>query len=387
MIVTITTAPTVDAGSDQTVCANNANVSLSGGVTVASGGSWSTSGTGTFSPNNTTLNATYIPSAADKTSGTVTLTLTTTGNGTCTAVTDAMTISITSAPTADAGINQTVCANNMNVTLNGNVTVATGGSWSTSGSGSFSPNNTTLNATYIPSTADKTGGTVTLTLATTGNGTCTPVNDVMVVTITPAPTINAGIDQTVCASAPSVVLNGSVIVASGGTWSGGSGTFNPDNSTLNATYTPSASEISAGSATLILTTTGNGNCIAVTDTMKITITAVPIVSAYIDKTVCANNANVSLVGTSSTGSGQWTSSGTGSFSPNSNTLSVTYIPSAADKTAGTVTLTLESVNNGGCNAVTDAMTVTITPAPTANAGSDQTVCANNAFCSITDCSH
>ena len=45
----------------------------------ATGVAYTTSGTGTFAPNATTLNATYTPSAADVTAGTVTLTLTPTG--------------------------------------------------------------------------------------------------------------------------------------------------------------------------------------------------------------------------------------------------------------------------------------------------------------------
>jgi hypothetical protein len=169
ILITFTPAPTANAGVDQTKCKNNANTVLSGSVTGATGGIW-TGGTGIFNPNNTTLNATYTPSAAELANGFVNLTLTTTGNGNCNAVSDQMTITFTNAPVVDAGPDRTVCANNANVTLNGSVTGATGGQWSTSGTGTFSPNNTTLNATYIPSAADRTAGTVTLTLTSTGNG-------------------------------------------------------------------------------------------------------------------------------------------------------------------------------------------------------------------------
>jgi hypothetical protein len=41
-------------------------------------------------------------------------------------------------------------------------------------------------------------------------------------------------------------------------WSGGAGTYNPNNTTLNAVYTPTAAERTAGTVTLTLTTTGNG---------------------------------------------------------------------------------------------------------------------------------
>jgi hypothetical protein len=34
-----------------------------------------------------------------------------------------------------------------------------------------------MNATYVPSAAERTAGTVTLTLTSTGNGLCNAVND------------------------------------------------------------------------------------------------------------------------------------------------------------------------------------------------------------------
>ena len=87
------TAPTADAGVDQTVCANNTDVVLSGAVTIASGGQWS-GGAGSFSTSDTDLNATYTPTAGEINSGSLTLTLTTTGNGSCIAVSDDMTVMI-----------------------------------------------------------------------------------------------------------------------------------------------------------------------------------------------------------------------------------------------------------------------------------------------------
>ncbi|MFB6306389.1 MAG: hypothetical protein ABEH43_05290, partial [Flavobacteriales bacterium] len=71
-------------GSDQIVCANT-NVQLEGDIIGGSGkGEWSTpNGTGTFSPNDSTLDGEYIFSDADTSNGNVTLVLTTTNNGNC----------------------------------------------------------------------------------------------------------------------------------------------------------------------------------------------------------------------------------------------------------------------------------------------------------------
>ena len=374
--VVVNTTAVVSAGSNQTVCANNNVVTLNGSSSTGSG-TWTTSGTGTFSPNANTLNATYTPSAGDISAGSVVLTLTSTNNGACAAQNAQITVTITPAPTANAGPNQTVCSNNATVTLNGSFTVSSGIVWTTSGSGTFSPNNTTPNATYTPSPSDTAAGSVTLTLTTTGNGNCLAVSSQMTITFTASPVVSAGNNISRCINNPNAVLNGSSSTGSATWTTSGTGTFNPNANTLNATYVPSAADLAAGSVTLTLTSGNNGNCLPVSRTITITYTQPPTVTAGSNQTVCANNAAVLLSGTSSTGSGTWTTSGSGTFSPNANTLNATYNPSPGDVSAGTVTLTLTSTNNGGCIAVTDQLTITITPAPTANAGPDVSVCSNN----------
>jgi gliding motility-associated-like protein len=62
----------------------------------------------------------------------------------------------------------------------------------------------------------------------------------------------------------------------------------------------------------------------------------------------------------------WTSTGTGTFSPNNTSLTGSYIPSLADISNGTVKIVLESTNNKGCSAQRDTLVVTFKPAPTAN---------------------
>jgi gliding motility-associated-like protein len=376
LTVTFTNPPVVNAGPDQSVCANNAVTNLIGTVTIATGGTWTTSGTGNFADANA-LTTTYTPSNSDITAGTVTLTLTSTGNGNCNPVTDQMVITITPAPTANAGNDISVCANNSTVSLNGSVTVATGGTWTSSGTGTFIPNANQLNAQYIPSPADTVAGTVTLTLTTTGNGNCNAVSDQMVVTITPAPIAYANGPLTSCVNNPSVVLSGSVTRATGGIWTGGAGTYNPNNTSLNATYTPSATEITNGSVILTLTTSGNGNCNAVSNQLTINILPSPIVDAGSDQTLCGTTTTVTMNGTvqNATG-GTWTTAGSGTFN-DANLLNAVYTPSATDKINGIVTLTLTSTGNGTCNPVTDQMVITFTEVPTVDAGTDMTVCTND----------
>ncbi len=379
--ISITTAPTVNAGVDQTKCKNNNIATLAGNTTVATGGVWS-GGTGLFTPNNTTLNATYTPTAGELASGFVNLTLTTTGNANCSAVSDQMVITYTSAPTVSAGVDQTKCANNSITTLAGTITGATGAIWS-GGLGAFLPNNTTLNASYTPTAADILAGTKTLTLTTTGNGLCVAEVDQMIITFTSAPTANAGLDRTICGNNPTITLNGAITIATGATWSGGGGTFNPNPNTLNATYTPTAGEVATGFIDLTLTTTGNGTCVAASDIMRITYTASPTSNAGIDQTKCKNNNITTLTGAVTIATGGIWSGGTGVFAPNNTTLGATYTPTAGELAAGFVNLTLTTSGNGTCNSVSDIMVITYSNSPTVSAGVDQTKCANNSVTTLT----
>ena len=378
-LVTITPPISADAGTDQTICANNAIVSLNGSVSGGtSTGDWTTSGTGTFTPTSTTLNAAYDPSTADTTAGSVILTLTSTNNGGCPAAISQVTITITDAPVANAGADQTVCANNAIVLLNGSVnSVATGGLWSTPGSGTFVPTASTLNATYDASPADTAAGSVKLVLTTTGNGLCNAATDTMTIFFAPSPIVDPGISTVACKNNANVPLNGITSTGSGTWTTSGTGTFSPTAATLNATYISSTADTTAGSVILTLTSSNNGSCNAVSRSITITYIDKPIVIAGSDVTVCGNNADVSLSGTSNTGSVTWSTIGTGSFVPSANTLNTTYHPSAGDIATGTVTIVCSSSNNGTCTVVRDTLDVTITPAPTVNAGADQTVCANN----------
>ncbi|MGC1240179.1 MAG: gliding motility-associated C-terminal domain-containing protein, partial [Chryseosolibacter sp.] len=369
--ITINEQATVDAGPAQSVCAG-ATVTLAGAVGgSASTGTWS-GGTGTFTPDNLALNATYTPGAADIALGSVTLTLTTDdpdGAGPCVAVSDNVTITINALGTADAGPDQTICPG-ATATLNGVIGgSAVTGTWS-GGAGTFAPNNTALNATYTPTAAEVAAGTITLTLTATGG--CNPVSDNVVIAVDQPATANAGGDQAICAGG-TVSLAGSVGgSALSGTWSGGTGTFTPDNTALNATYTPSAAEVAAGTVTLTLTT--SGPCAAASDNVVITIQGPATANAGTDQQICEGNT-ATLAGAigGSAVSATW-SGGAGTFSPDNTALNAVYTPTAGEITAGTVTLTLTTT--GPCAAVTDDITITINPMATVNAGADQIICSS-----------
>ncbi len=370
---------TIDAGIDQTICGNS-TVTLAGtqgGSTTSA--TWS-GGTGTFSPNATTLNAVYTPSAAEINTGNVTLTLTSNDpTGPCPSVSDQVVITINQPATVDAGIDQTICGSTP-VTLAGTQGgSATSITWN-GGTGTFSPNATTLNATYTPSAADVTAGSVTLTITTNNPaGPCPAATDQILIAIAQPATISAGIDQTICGNSTVTLAGTQGGSTTSATWSGGTGTFSPNATTLNAVYTPSAAEINTGNVTLTLTSNDpTGPCPSVSDQVVITINQPATVDAGIDQTICGSTP-VTLAGTQggSATSITW-NGGTGTFSPNAITLNATYTPSAADVTAGSVTLTITTNNPAGpCPAATDQILITIAQPATISAGIDQTICGNS----------
>ncbi|AKD03542.1 hypothetical protein PKOR_10875 [Pontibacter korlensis] len=183
-------------------------------------------------------------------------------------------------------------------------------------------------------------------------------------------TVNAGVDQLVCAQNP-VQLSGVVTAAIGGVWSGGAGTFSPSNTDLNATYTPTEEEIRAGSVKLRLTSTGNGSCDPVADEVVISfyevnveLTGTPVICSGTLGTITAN-----VTGANGAVSYLWSSGET--------TASITGKP------AGTYTVT---VNNGQNCSIQKEFTVTEVQGPTGFTTSvkSETCGASNGSITVSD---
>ncbi|MGZ4038269.1 MAG: PKD domain-containing protein, partial [Bacteroidia bacterium] len=283
-------------------------------------------------------------------------------------------------PLVNAGLDGTICSNTSysltGMVLGGNVN----GTWSTSGFGTFTAGTTSLINVYKPSPLDTAVKPVKLIL--TSNGPCPVRVDTLNLTVKQGPIVNASIDQVKCGNNATVTLNGSVTgYTTTGQWSSlGTGVFSPTSTALNGSYIPSSADTSAGSVTLILTSLHSPSlCAQERDTMKVTITKPPLVNAGpTSVSVCVNNYTINLNGsvTGSSTSGKWTTSGSGFFSPNNLALNTIYLPSSSDISATTLTLTLQSTNNGNCNPVKDSIQVVFTPKPSVNAGPDFFSCKN-----------
>lgn len=374
IIINFTPAPEIGAGGEIEVCANNPEINLEGSISGADGGRW-VGGNGNFSEGRDTLFTTYTPTDAEIANGTLLLFLESTGNGSCIGVRDTLHITFIPSPSVNAGPDRTVCPNTP-VSLSGLVSGVNKGYW-TGGSGTFSPDSTSLNATYLPSPEENiSGSNITLTLTSPALNNCEAVSDELVINIGDGPGANAGPDQIICGNNPVATLSGIVSMASGGLWSGGSGYFTPHRNALNATYHPSQQEIESSVIALQLSTTGNDTCGAGRDTVLIFISPSPEVEAGEDQTLCANNAEIQLNGSTISATGSFWTGGQGVFTPNASTLDAKYIPSQNEINRGYLELRLNATK-ASCKAVEDVVRFYFTRSPEANTGPSVNVCENN----------
>ncbi len=267
------------------------------------------------------------------------------------------------------------------------------GNYTYNGFGTLSaPSTSITNNIYTPSPIDTSikqppnliGGLVKFVLTTTG--ICPNKSDTLKLYIKQAPIVTAGTASTICSNNATVQLNGNIVGATNqGIWSTvapANGSFTPSASSFSAMYIPSNTDTALNVIKIVLTSTNNAGCNAVTDTIKITMNHAPLVLSSLTKPIlkCANNATVFLNGTVSgttTSTGKWTSNGSGYFFPSNLSLICNYIPSVADITAGNVWIKLESTNNLQCKKVQDSVNVIFTQPVTVNLGVDINSCKNN----------
>jgi hypothetical protein len=297
-----TAAPQANAGQNSSItCVTNTN-----GVSIGSNPSAGL--TYAWTPS-TGLSASNIsnPVANPLLTTTYTLTITNTSNG-CTG-TGTVTVSVNNtAPTVNAGQDQTVCAG-QSVTLNA------------TGANTYVWNNGAIQGVaFTPSTTQ----TYTVQGTNTVNG-CT-ATDQVIVTLNALPTVSAGTNQTVCAGT-AVTLTGSG--ASSYAWNNGVSNgvaFSPANT---QTYTVTGTDANGCSNTAQVT---------------VTVNALPVVSAGPNQSICAGTA-VTLSGSGATNY-TWNNgvSNGVAFTP-TNTQTYTVIGTNANGCQGTaqVTVTVNAV--------------------------------------------
>ncbi|MBD3637095.1 MAG: PKD domain-containing protein [Crocinitomicaceae bacterium] len=367
----------VDAGPDTTLCSSTTQIDLNGSVSGGTTtGIWSVlDGSGTLN-NPTNLNTTYDPVSSDYTQGYLTFVLQSTGN--CDPRYDTMKVNFIQSPLVTTGPDDTYCKNNVGaIPISGTLQYALASTWSGGSGGSFG-NVANLNTTYTPSPTDLANDSVVLYLTSSGSFfACPDDEDTLVLYFTEPPSVLAGPDQVICSSDTDVPLSGLVSgPTTTGVWStSGSGSFSPSEFNLSTDYLISAADTASGSVTLVLSSTNNGNCLAVEDSLQITILDKPVVNITSSDSLCANVPTMDLTGTVTSGfSTVWTTSGSGGIA-DPNSLNTTYTVTTADTSSGSIWLYL-ATSGGICPVEQDSLELQFVAPPIVFAGIDQSYCAN-----------
>ncbi|MFN5440276.1 MAG: beta strand repeat-containing protein, partial [Flavobacteriia bacterium] len=370
--ITVNQAAVVVANANSTSCSGQA-ISLSGSVTGgATGGAWTSNAAGTFLPNSTTLNGSFIPSSG--TTGTVTLTLTATGViAPCPAELDEVTITLNANPIAMAGNDTSICAGST-VLLQGSIGgAATSATWSTTGSGTFQ-SVSSLNTIYTPSAADIAAGSVSLILTTNDPaGPCDPAKDTLNVVIIPIPTLTVGNSSAVCSGvAFSIPLTPSITsppasyawALSGSLPTGVTTTTSGTIAAPNSQFTGTVQNLSTGPVTLqyLITATVNG-CNSTSTPVSVVINPLPqpLITPPGPITAC-NGTSVTLT-TSVFSSYLW--------STNATTQSISV------NAAGNYTVTV--TNSYGCTGTSAATVVNFSEPLTPTFNQVTPICYNGTF--------
>jgi gliding motility-associated-like protein len=340
---------TANAGANQVICSSTGTLTAS--LVTIGNGTWTTTGSVLIAnPNSPTTSVSGIVTGTNAFLWTVV-------NGVCPASSATVSVTRDALPSiANAGADQTICTSTAVLTA---VAPSPGnGTWSTyTGSAVVnSPNSVSSLVSGITTGNNKF-------LWTVSNGVC-PTSTALVSVFHDVPPIaNAGPNQTICASSTSL---GAIIQTLGtGTWSllTGGGSFL---STTSASTTVSSLNTGTNS---ILWLFANGVCPNARDTVEIYRDATPLSNAGSNQTVCAVTGSLAAI-TQTFGTGSWSViAGTSSLSS-----LVSPTPTVAGISTGTNTY-VWTVAYGVCPNATSTVSIIRDALPVANAGSDQTLCA------------
>lgn len=186
--VTFLAAPVVQITSADSICSNASLLDLDGIISFGYTPTWSTTGFGTIvSPGS--ISTQYNITPVDTAAGYVDIFLSSNA-GICPVLEDSLRVWFIDPPSVYAGPDQQFCNNEL-VPLNGTISgIDTTGSWTSFGTGTFSPSNNFVDAIYSPSALDVSNGSVTLTLSSASVFGCAPVSDNIVITFMDSPTAN-----------------------------------------------------------------------------------------------------------------------------------------------------------------------------------------------------
>lgn len=349
--VTFLPEPTVAITSNDTVCSNLSLLDLSGTLSLGYTPTWTTSGFGSVvSPNSLTTQ--YNITSIDTAQGYVDVYLASNA-GICPSKTDSLRVYFVGPPKANAGLDQDFCANQI-VQLNGVITgVNTAGSWTTMGTGSFTPSANNVVTNYIPSSGDIGNGSVNLILTSTSVFGCPP--DMSTVTITFLDPPSADFASNVVCEGDNTLFTDQSTTNSG---SISSWNWNFGDAGISIVQNPIHTYPGSGSYNTTLIAGGSNGCY---DTIVFPVTINPVPIANFSPTVACQNTPTQLTDLSFISSGSITS---WNYLIDGNSLN-SQNPSYTFTNTGSQIITQTVTSNLGCVDDT-SMTVIVHPSPVAD---------------------
>ncbi|WP_158827893.1 PKD domain-containing protein [Mucilaginibacter lacusdianchii] len=318
--ITFLLAPTVNAGADLRICPTENTVALNGSVSdTYVSARWTTTGTGTFS-DPTVLNPTYTPSAADKTSGEVRLTLTVTTNlpGECKTIPDEMVLTINPANTVNSAAAKTICTESfVNYTPTSTVAGSTF-TWTVANASNVSGYSASGSGTIndaLTVTSNNIDGKITYRIIPRANN-CDGTPFDLVVTVRPKPVLTKPADKSICSGGYTAIPLQSNVHNLQYTWtssttgdiSGASVQATPASlTTINDVLTNNGTTAATVTYTITpVTAASDNNCGGLPQTVTITVQpTTPAANAGADIMLC-NQPSYQLKGNDpGTFSGRW----------------------------------------------------------------------------------
>lgn len=342
------------------------------------------SGAGTYSfTSGSTANSKY-PSIKFDSYDTYTVTVVHKNN--CGTATDTQILTFSTAPVISAGPDQSICFNDPIFTLSGTISGATTTQTWIGGLGEFTPSRNDLNATYTPTAAEKTAGTVTLNLRVTTAlaAPCNQIDDDIILKIKPNISLTSAAAKTICTGNGVGYTPTSAVAGVTYTWTAtGSATGYTANGTGPISDILTNTDLNAdASATYIITPHFDG-CDGTPFNLVVTVKPNPIVTpTATSATICNATSSAITLTTNLTGVNYtYTSVITGAITGNSNravasaAAQINDILTNSGTTAGTVIYTITPISTNGCPGTPANITITVLPGATLpNAGPDEAIC-------------
>jgi PKD repeat protein len=395
--VDVIPVPTMTNAATATICSGAAlNISLTSNIPSAytwiASDNASTSGESLTLQTTGIINNTIINNTAAVQTVTYTATPTST-TGTCSGTPQTIIVTVNPAPAMTSATSATICSGgSLNIPLTSDLPSTyvwiAADNINTTGESLLIQNSNLINNTILNNTASAQILTYSVT-PTSSTGACIGAQQIVSVTVNPAPTMTSVSSATICSGA-SVNIPLTSNMPSTYTWIAGD---NPgtngesiviqNSGTLNNTITNNTQTVQTVTYTVTPNATA-GSCVGNTQTVIVDVIPVPTMTNAATATICSGAAlNISLA-SNIPSAYSWIASDNAGTSGESLTLQTTGIINNTiinnTATVQTVTYTATPTSTTGtCSGIPQTIIVTVNPAPAMTSATTATICSGESL--------